>query len=82
MTAVAQALEMDHVESHLNPPVSYDLADHPAPTGREEIWRFTPLKRLRGILEGEASAASLTWESSLPEGALWSATSYEPLGCR
>ena len=22
---------------------------HPVPTGREEIWRFTPLKRLRGL---------------------------------
>jgi Fe-S cluster assembly protein SufD len=54
--------------SHLNPPPSYDLGDHPAPTGREEIWRFTPLKRLRGILEGEASAAHLTWETTLPAG--------------
>jgi Fe-S cluster assembly protein SufD len=56
------------IVSHLNPPPSYDLADHPAPTGREEIWRFTPLKRLRGILDGEASDAHLTWETSLPEG--------------
>ena len=59
MTAVAEALESTtagRVESHLNPPASYDLADHPVPTGREEVWRFTPLKRLRGILEGEASA--------------------------
>ena len=34
MTAVADALELDRVESHLNPPASYDLADHPVPTGR------------------------------------------------
>ena len=68
MSAVADALEMDHVESHLNPPPSYQLADHPVPTGREEIWRFTPLKRLRGILDGEASAAGLTWTTGLPEG--------------
>ena len=68
--SVAAALEQDapRLESHLNPPPSYDLADHPAPTGREEIWRFTPLKRLRGILDGEASSASLTWTTSLPEG--------------
>ena len=25
------------------------MADHVVPTGREEIWRFTPLKRLRGL---------------------------------
>src|SRR5688500_13226149 len=65
---MADALEIGRVESHLNPPASYDLADHPVPTGREETWRFTPLKRLRGILEGEESDAALTWETSLPEG--------------
>src|SRR5438309_1904860 len=27
---------------------SFDVADFPALTGREEEWRFTPLKRLRG----------------------------------
>ena len=65
---VSAALEVDRVESHLNPPASYDLAEFPVPTGREETWRFTPLKRLRGILDGEASDASLTWDTSLPEG--------------
>jgi Fe-S cluster assembly protein SufD len=65
---VADALELPRVESHLNPPPSYDLGAHPVPTGREEVWRFTPLKRLRGILDGESSDAHLTWETSLPEG--------------
>ena len=45
------ALEVEHVESHLHPVSSFDPADHPLPTGREEIWRFTPLKRLRGALD-------------------------------
>jgi Fe-S cluster assembly protein SufD len=66
--SVSAALEQDRVESHLNPPASYDLADHPVPTGREEIWRFTPIKRLRGILDGEASDARLTAETTLPDG--------------
>jgi Fe-S cluster assembly protein SufD len=67
--SVRDALEQpERVESHLNPPASYDLADHPVPTGREEIWRFTPLKRLRGLLEGEASSDHLTWHTTLPEG--------------
>lgn len=66
--SVESMLEANPTRSHLNPPPSYDLADHPLPTGREEIWRFTPLKRLRGLLDGEASAAHLTWETSLPEG--------------
>jgi Fe-S cluster assembly protein SufD len=47
------------VSSHLHPVGSFDLSDHPVPTGREEVWRFTPLKRLRGLhadapLNGEA----------------------------
>ena len=66
--SVASALEQERVASHLNPPPSYDLADHPVPTGREEIWRFTPLKRLAGILDGDASDARLTWKTSLPAG--------------
>src|SRR3954464_8820245 len=66
--SVEGALEQDRVQSHLNPPASYELTDHPLPTGREEIWRFTPLKRLRGILDGEASTAALTWETTLPAG--------------
>ena len=66
---VSGAIETsDKVASHLHPTPSYDLADHPVPTGREEIWRFTPLKRLGGILEGEASDAHLTWKTELPEG--------------
>lgn len=46
---VSRALEVDKVESHLHPEGSFDLADHPVPTGMEEIWRFTPLKRLHGL---------------------------------
>ena len=44
-----EALELEKVESHLHPEGSFDVEDHAVPTGREEIWRFTPLKRLRGI---------------------------------
>ncbi|MEP9383178.1 Fe-S cluster assembly protein SufD [Nocardioides sp. KR10-350] len=46
---VRDALEVEKVESHLHPEGSFDVEDHAVPTGREEIWRFTPLKRLRGI---------------------------------
>jgi len=37
---------------------SYDVADFPALTGREEEWRFTPLKRLRGLATMDTSAAA------------------------
>jgi len=35
---------------------SYDAADFPALTGLEEEWRFTPLKRLRGLATAVADA--------------------------
>jgi Fe-S cluster assembly protein SufD len=38
------------------------------PTGREEVWRFTPLKRLRGMLTGDDSPARLSWRSDIPAG--------------
>ena len=47
---------------------SYDVADFPPPTGREEDWRFTPLDRLGGLLEGPASAARLELSTDLPDG--------------
>lgn len=49
--SVRDALEMplEQVSSHLHPVGSFDVADHVVPTGREEVWRFTPLARLRGV---------------------------------
>jgi Fe-S cluster assembly protein SufD len=35
--------------SRLHEQQSYDPADFPVPGGREEEWRFTPLRRLRGL---------------------------------
>jgi len=37
---------------------SFDVADFPALTGREEEWRFTPLKRLRGLASADGSASA------------------------
>jgi Fe-S cluster assembly protein SufD len=39
---------------------SYDVSDFPVLTGREEEWRFTPLKRLRGLAAAGASTPSET----------------------
>ena len=73
---LAQVLELEAVESHLHPEGSFDLADHAVPTGLEEIWRFTPLKRLKGLhadtaLDGdeytvEVQAADGVTASSVP----------------
>ena len=45
---VANALETE-VASHLHPEGSFDVEFFEVPTGREEVWRFTPLKRLRDL---------------------------------
>jgi len=51
---VATALaEGERVESHLHPPGSADPAAHAVPTGHEEVWRFTPMRRL-AKLHGDA----------------------------
>jgi Fe-S cluster assembly protein SufD len=60
---VADAIETaapGTVLSHLHPVGSFDVADHEVPTGREEIWRFTPLKRLRGLHSDAVYAAGAT----------------------
>jgi Fe-S cluster assembly protein SufD len=47
---VAGAVETsDQVASHLHPAGSFRVDDHPVPRGVEEIWRFTPLRRLRNL---------------------------------
>ncbi|MFF5172246.1 Fe-S cluster assembly protein SufD [Micromonospora sp. NPDC000089] len=49
---------------------SYDVADFPALTGLEEEWRFTPLKRLRGLTgDAQAATGAVRHEhGELPEG--------------
>ncbi len=48
--------------------LSRDPADFPVPTGREEEWRFTPLRRFARLLDGTSSGASLTVSSAMPDG--------------
>jgi Fe-S cluster assembly protein SufD len=62
---VQEAVETT-VESHLHPKPSWDVADHPVPTGREEIWRFTPINRMKPLLDGVPSDARLAWTESFP----------------
>jgi Fe-S cluster assembly protein SufD len=48
-----------------------NLLESHTPTGREEAWRFTPLKRLGGLHDGTAKPAlrnSLAAKSALPTG--------------
>jgi Fe-S cluster assembly protein SufD len=47
---------------------SFEVDDFEMPTGREEDWRFTPLDRLRGMLDGTPSDSALKWSTDLPAG--------------
>jgi Fe-S cluster assembly protein SufD len=52
------------------------------PTGREEAWRFTPLKRLRGLHDGSAAPGqrhSLVTKTALPTGVTFVRESLNPL---
>ena len=52
------------------------------PTGREEAWRFTPLKRLRGLHDGAAVQSdrqSLISKGALPAGVTFTRENLEPL---
>lgn len=61
---------------------SYEVADFPALTGREEEWRFTPLKRLRGLAAAdgqEPTGPGLHYEHDpLPAGVTVSTGAREP----
>ena len=58
VAGAVETLDKGTISSHLHPVGSFEVGDHAVPTGLEEIWRFTPLKRLRGLhqdvaLDGE-----------------------------
>ncbi|GAA3708342.1 Fe-S cluster assembly protein SufD [Microlunatus aurantiacus] len=63
---VAGAVETtDTVASHLHPAGSWAVEDHPVPNGLEEVWRFTPLKRLRKLhADAPLGTGSVTVDSS------------------
>lgn len=65
--SVRSAVEMDKVDSHLHPEGSFDPAFFPVPTGMEEIWRFTPLKRLRG-LHADATLTAAPFDVAIEAG--------------
>ena len=59
-----------------------NILDNHTPTGREEAWRFTPLKRLGGMHDGTATAVernSLAVKGELPNGATFSHQAIEAI---
>jgi Fe-S cluster assembly protein SufD len=68
---VEREVSLDAPAADLAPRVlSRDPADFAMPHGREEAWRFTPLRRFAALLDAQPSDAHLTWTTSLPEGVL------------
>jgi len=49
MSSLSRAVETAGPVSKLHAKESFDPDDFAVPTGREEEWRFTPLRRLRGL---------------------------------
>ncbi len=56
-------------KSRAERPMSFDPADFPMPTGREEEWRFTPLGRLGTALDDAAVGNTPAWKlETIPAG--------------
>lgn len=72
---VAGAIET--IESHLHPEPSYDLSKHPMPTGREEIWRFTPVRTFKALLSEGEVLGGLDWTGEAPDGVELTSVSAE-----
>jgi len=60
MTALRGAVESAAPVSRLHEHQSFSLDDFPVPTGREEEWRFTPLRRLRGLHNSPVAGGKVT----------------------
>jgi Fe-S cluster assembly protein SufD len=60
MAALQGAVESTAPVSRLHEQQSFSLDDFPVPTGREEEWRFTPLRRLRGLHRSPAAGGKVS----------------------
>ena len=60
MTALQGAVESTAPVSRLHEHQSFSLDDFPVPSGREEEWRFTPLRKLRGLHSSPAAGGKVT----------------------
>jgi Fe-S cluster assembly protein SufD len=60
-------------------PTSYDVADFPVPHGREEEWRFTPVKALKALFADEAGTETPKVDASGPEGVVFETVAADSL---
>ncbi len=80
MAGIQGAVETAAPLSRLHGRESYDVADFPVPNGREEEWRFTPLRRLHGLHTGGGAASSVGPSSVGPSLVGPSSTAVSSLG--
>ncbi len=60
-------------------PTSYDVADFPVPHGREEEWRFTPVKALKALFADEAGTETPKIDAYGPEGVVFETVAADAL---
>jgi Fe-S cluster assembly protein SufD len=60
MSVLQGAVESTVPVSRLHEKGSFDPADFGVPTGREEEWRFTPLRRLRGLHQSPSGEGTVS----------------------
>jgi Fe-S cluster assembly protein SufD len=68
MSVLQGAVETTGPVSRLHEKGSFDPADFAVPTGREEEWRFTPLRRLRGLHQEVPGDGDLRVEVTTAQG--------------
>jgi Fe-S cluster assembly protein SufD len=57
-----------------------DPAAFPTPTGREEEWRFTPVRRLRELFAPLEPTTRITGDVHAPDGVAWAIEARTPAG--
>lgn len=70
MSVLQGAVESAAPVSRLHEKRSFDPADFGAPSGREEEWRFTPLRRLRGLHQSPSGDGSVRVEVTAAPGVI------------
>ncbi len=56
------------IQTRSERPSSYDVADFAVPNGREEEWRFSPVKKLKGLFADEPGTRAPRIDVRAPEG--------------
>jgi Fe-S cluster assembly protein SufD len=59
---------------------SFEVDAFPVPTGREEEWRFTPVRRIRELFEPLEPTTRISGDVDAPDGVKWAIEARTPAG--